>query len=254
MFEDFHLVVDRQLAGLEVASCGYLSPVTDPFQPLNRKYQLAEKLINVFVSHNLPIEFITKNEITDEVLRLLEMQEHSFGQVSILTPDEELRRHLVPGGVSTEKLLGNLSRLRQAGKFAVCRIDPVIPGITDRWEHLEKLVELAVGAGADHIISSCMDIPQKVRPRLIESLSKINVNIPRIYKKLYTENLDGQWHADISYRRKLFRMMADICCRHGVGFALCMEYEAAGGQVRGLNQDFMTTRNCEGLDVPIYLK
>ncbi len=254
VFENFHLEVARQLDGLELASCGYLSPVTDPFQPLNIKYRLSEKLIKVFVDRNLPIEFITKNVVSDEALRLMEKQAHSFGQVSIITSDEDLRRRLVPGGASTEELLGNLTRLKQAGKFAVCRIDPVIPGITDDEKHLSKLVDMAIKAGADHIITSCMDIPQKIRPFLTARLADINSGIPRLYKELYTENLNGQWHANINTRRLLFRMMADICRKHGVGFALCMEYESTGSQVRGLNREFMTTRNCEGADVPLYIR
>lgn len=254
VFEDFDKVVARQLDGLNVASCGYLSPVTDPFQPLNHRYHLAEKLVRVFVERNLPIEFITKNIVPDEVLKLMEGQAHSFGQVSILTPDEALRRKLVPGGASTEKLLDNLRRLRQAGKFAVCRIDPVIPGITDNLKTLEQLVKMAVKAGAQHIITSCMDIPGKIRPELVSALSKINPKVPGLYRELYTERIDGQWHARLDYRHWLFKSLAGICARHGVGFALCMEYKVECGQPVGLNRYYMTTKNCEGLDVPVYLR
>lgn len=254
VFDNFDRIVACQLDGLEVASCGYLSPVTDPFQPLNRKYRLAEKLVRVFVERNLPIEFITKNEVPDEVLKLMEKQAHSFGQVSIITPDEDLRRRLAPGGASTEKLLGNLRRLRQAGKFAVCRIDPVIPGITDHPEALGSLVEMAVQAGARHIITSCVDLPGKIRPEIIKALSAINPGIPALYRELYTERLDGHWHARLEYRGRLFKNLKDICARHGVGFALCMEYETVNGKAVGLNHHYMTTRNCEGLDVPVYFR
>lgn len=252
VFEDFDRVVAKQLDGLSVASCGYLSPVTDPFQPLNRTYRLAEKLVRVFVERNIPIEFITKNEVPDEVLQLMEKQQHSFGQVSIITPDEDLRRILVPGGTTTGKLLGNLGRLRQAGKFAVCRIDPVIPGITDNHESLKQLVQMAVIAGAQHIITSCMDIPGKIRPGLISFLAGINCQIPTLYRELYTDRIDGQWHARLDYRLRLFDYLSGVCARYGASFALCMEYETINGLPVGLNRRYMTTRNCEGLDVPVY--
>ncbi len=35
--KDFDLTVARQLDSIDVASCGYLSPVTDPFQKINEK-------------------------------------------------------------------------------------------------------------------------------------------------------------------------------------------------------------------------
>ena len=31
-----------------------------------------------------------------------------------------------------------------------------------------------------------------------------------------------------------------------------MEYEIKKGKIRGLNQEFMSSRNCEGIDIPIY--
>jgi len=43
--KDFDRVVAKQLDSIDIASCGYLSPVTDPFQPLNEKYHLSEKII-----------------------------------------------------------------------------------------------------------------------------------------------------------------------------------------------------------------
>lgn len=252
VFENFDRVIAAQLDRLNVAACGYLSPVTDPFQPLNHKYRLTEKIIQVFAERNIPIEFITKNQVPDAVLKLMEGQPHSFGQVSILTPDEDLRKRLVPGGATTEKLLGNLQRLRQAGKFAVCRIDPVIPGITDDRESLRTLVAAAVRAGAQHIITSCLDIPGKIRSGLITVLAGINPAIPALYQELYNERLDGQWQADLNYRHRLFSDLSEICAGQGVGFALCMEYETSQGRPVGLNRRYMTTRNCEGLDVPLY--
>ena len=94
--KDFDKVISEQLDSLNVASCGYLSPVTDPFQPLNEKYHLSEKIIQVFVERNIPIEFITKAKIPKEAIELIKLQKHSFGQVSILTLNENLRKILVP--------------------------------------------------------------------------------------------------------------------------------------------------------------
>ena len=62
------------------------------------------------------------------------------------------------GGASTDELVRNIERLANEGKFAVCRIDPIIPCVTDERGELEELVRRVVDAGAGHIIASCMDI------------------------------------------------------------------------------------------------
>jgi DNA repair photolyase len=253
VFGDFDKMVARQLDELEIASCGYLSPVTDPFQPVNEKYRLSEKVIKVFVERNLPIEFITKGIISDEVIGLIRQQKHSFGQVSILTLDEDLRRRLVPGGAPTDKLLANLKRMSRAGICAVCRIDPIIPLITDDFEHLSALIAEVASVGAKHVVASCLDLPWKIKKQTIKALATINPKVGAHYDCLYYEDI-GYLNADLSYRKELFSEVRRLCHQHGLTFALCMEYELVDGKPKGLNQEFMTSANCEGMDIPLYVR
>ena len=256
VFNDFAAKVARQLDGLTVASCGYLSPVTDPFQPLNDKYELSEQILKEFVNRNIPVQFTTKGRISDKALKLIKKQEHSFGEVSILTLDEDKRRQLMTGdAASTDELVRNIERLASAGKFAVCRIDPIIPFVTDNQEELEDLVRRVAEAGAGHIITSCMDVPVVLKNELYEELSR-RFGVPKKrFADLYTEAMSGRLHADIAYRRKLFGTMRAICDRNKVTMGLCMEFESLGGkEVRGLNAEFMSSNNCEGVDIPLYTR
>lgn len=255
VFKDYDKVIAEQLDSLRVASCGYLSPVTDPFQPLNRKYELAEKIIKEFVSRNIPIEFITKGRVPEKVISLIKTQEHSFGQVSILTNNEELRKILVPQGACTETLLKNLERLADNGIYTVARIDPIFPSLTDKEQDLEELVKEVAARGANHIITSVLDIPKPVEADIFTGIEKISPGLRKGYQKLYTEKIGYYLHAKISYRKKIFTLMRELCYKHKLTFALCMEFEIINKKLlRGLNQEFATSLNCEGLDVPIYVK
>ncbi len=255
VFTDFDKKVARQLDGLRVASCGYLSPVTDPFQPINEKYGLSERIIKEFVDRNIPVQFTTKGRVSDTAIKLLKKQEHSFGEVSILTRDEDKRQRLMAGGASIDELVRNIERLADENKIAVCRIDPIIPYVTDGRDDLDDLVKRVVNAGAKHIITSCVDIPRALKRDFYEELEK-RFGIPKKeFERLYTEKISGRLHANIEYRRKLFRMMREICDRNKVTMSLCMEFESLDGKrVRGLNREFMSSNNCEGVDVPIYVR
>ncbi|MBN1762139.1 MAG: radical SAM protein [Methanomicrobia archaeon] len=255
VFKDFDKRLARQLDGLTVASCGYLSPVTDPFQPLNDRYELSERIVKVFVDRNIPVQFTTKGKISETALNLIKRQGHSFGEVSILTPDEAKRQRLMVGGATTEELVRNLERLTNAGTFAVCRIDPIIPYVTDNQEELDDLVQRVVDAGAGHIITSCLDIPLVMKHELYEELSK-RFDVPKThFADLYTETMSGRLHAKLAYRRKLFGMMRAICDRNKVTMGLCMEFQSLKGKyVTGLNREFMSSYNCEGIDVPLYVR
>ncbi|MCD6574609.1 hypothetical protein J7K97_02890 [Candidatus Aerophobetes bacterium] len=253
--KDFDREVAKQLDSIDVASCGYLSPVTDPFQPVNSIYRLSEKIIKVFVERNIPIEFITKAKIPPGVIEIMKSQSHCFGQVSILTPEEKLRKILVPGGATTDKLFENIELLSNNNIFSVCRIDPIFPFITDNMEDIKEIIQKAKDSGCTHIVASCLDIPLKIFNQILNVIDKkFGTGYKWDYRKLYRENIDGYMHADINYRKKIFDRMRNICERKNLTFALCMEYELIDGKPQGLNREFMSSTNCEGVDIPVYIR
>jgi len=253
--KDFDKIVSDQLDSIDVASCGYLSPVTDPFQSVNNLYRLSEKIIKVFVERNIPIEFITKAEIPEEALQLIEEQKHSFGQVSFLTINENLRKVLVPRGASNNVLFRNLERMAKKAIYAVCRIDPIFPYLTDKKTDFRQLINRAKDSGANHIIASVLDIPLKIHKEVLDKIKTyFGPGIEFDYRKLYVENIDGYLNAKIYYRRKVFDILRNICENLNMTFALCMEYELIDGKPRGLNREFTNSTNCEGIDIPVYKK
>ena len=260
--EDFDREVGRQLDSLLVASCGYLSPVTDPFQPVDGRYRLSLKIIEQFVRRGVPVEFVTTGRVPDEALELMAGHAHCFGQVSLLTLDEARHRVLVPGGPAPPVLLDNLRRLQAAGLYAVARIDPVVPYLTDDPDELRELVRAVAEAGASHLIASCMDVPLPARRRVAERLAWAGPPAGRAawqerLESLYRERIGGSLHAAEGYRRDLFAFLRGLADQHGLTFALCMEYGAPverGNLPRGLNREYATSKSCEGLDVPLYVR
>ena len=264
VFENFDEVVEKQISNLFVASCGYLSPVTDPFQEIEKKEKISQKIIEVFLKYNLPIEFITKCEIPKEVVELLKpsfnepknsCKKHCFGQVSILTINEDLRKILAPNGAITSVLFKNLKILSENKIFAVCRIDPILPFITDKKEDLKEIILRAKDCGVKHIIASVLDIPVKIYSFVLDNIKKyFGTSVYYDYKNLYIENI-GYINAKIDYRLKIFDYLRNLCDKNDLTFALCMEYRILeDGNVEGLNKIFMSSKNCEGIDIPIYIR
>ncbi|MGC9443747.1 MAG: SPL family radical SAM protein [Candidatus Methanospirareceae archaeon] len=257
VFRDFDKRIASQLESLSIASCGYLSPVTDPFQPINERYELTEKILKEFVKRNIPVQVTTKGRISEKALGLLKQQEHAFGASSLLTPDEDKRQHLMTGGASTDELVRNIERLANAGIYAVCRIDPVIPYVTDNQSDLEELIQNVVAAGAQHIITSCLDIPVAMKYELYSEFEARFGISKKEFTDLYTERVGGRLHAHLNYRRKLFSMIRALCDRNRVTTSLCMEFASVQDKrVRGLNAEFMSPNleNCEGSNIPLYAR
>lgn len=254
VFKDFDRVVADQLDSLEVASCGYFSPVCDPFQEVESVYGLSERIIEEFVERNLPVEFITKCEVPDAVVSVMRRQRQCFGQFSIITAREHLRAALMKGGAGVERLFASMKKCAVAGLPVVLRIDPVIPFLTDSRQELKALVERGADAGAKHVVASSLDIPLKIAKEVFANLKIFGVGFSYDLKRLYGEQLDGSLHARIDYRRKVFDVLRNLCEARGLTFALCMEYRILEGRPVGLNAEFMSSANCEGVDVPLYVR
>jgi len=252
--KDFDSIVAKQLDSLDIASCGYLSPVTDPFQILNEKFHLSEKIIAKFVERNIPIEFITKSKVPAAVLDMMQENIHNFGQVSILSLNDKLNKLFVPYGADAVSLLGNIRQMSKKGIFSVLRIDPILPYLTDGRNELKELIGKGRDSGVRHIIASVVDIPLSIKKEFLYFIRKhFGVGIFEKYVSLYREIISNYLHADINYRLNIFDFLRQEADKAGLSFALCMEYEKMeDGEIEGLNRHFMSSVNCEGIDIPLY--
>ncbi len=253
VFEDFPDLAERQINKLKIGFCGYLSPVTEPFQAVEKHYRYSERLIEIFVKKNLPIEFITKEQVPQRVIDLVSLQQHSFGQVSLVTLKPELSR-IISGPASPKDLLDNFERMNRQDVYSVCRIDPILPFINDGLDDLKEILTEAGRRGVNHIVVSVLDIPPKIKGFIIAKIKRLfGEKIARQYISLYTEKI-GYLNAAIDYRRRLFSVLRKEADKLGMTFALCMEYESKDGQITGLNREFSSAVNCEGMDTPIYIR
>jgi DNA repair photolyase len=254
VFEDFDRAISEQLDSVSVASCGYLSPVCDPFQEVDARYRLSEKIVQEFVRRNIPIEFVTKCRVPREVVGLVKTQRHSFGQFSVPTISEEVRRQLMTGGASVDDLFLSMKDCALAGIPVVLRIDPVIPNLTDSERELKRLVERGIDSGAHHVVASVMDVPINIAKEVFAQFRRFGVGFVYDLEALYRESIDGYLHAEIGFRKRVFDVLRNLCEARGITFALCMEYEMVDGKPVGMNREFMSSVNCEGVDVPVYVR
>jgi len=179
---------------------------------------------------------------------------HNFGQVSILSLKDELNRLIVPRGADVKYLLGNIYQMSKRGIFSVLRVDPILPYITDGRNELKELIKKGSNSGARHIITSVVDIPILIKNEFLFFIRQyFGASISEKYALLYRERKGNYLHADINYRLNIFDFLRNEADKAGLSFALCMEYEKMeDGSVEGLNRYFMSSVNCEGIDIPIY--
>jgi len=257
VFEDIDRKLKEELSRLHYASCGYFSPVTDPFQsPLEETYHLSERCMDAFLDLDLPVEFVTKSGSRVPERLLTRMSEHPyhdcFCQYTILSLDDAVRRHFSPGGSTPQEQLRAVRRSKDRGLYTAVRIDPILPGINDSASDLFSLVEEVKLNGGDHIIASVCDISIISMEKVMAAVRSFSTDASRLWRSLYNERMGSSYHASIGYRRLVFQRLRNICDRHGLTFALCMEFSKSEKVYRGMNGEYMSSKVCEGKCVPVY--
>ncbi len=258
VFKDFDMKVAEEVNQLYVASCGYLSPTIDPFQkPIEDKYHLSEKTAYEFLKLNLPIVFITKqgDNVPMKLLDKMAEHPHSFCEFTILSCDDEIRKIFSPRGAKVEQQFDAVRKATDRGLYTVVRMDPLFPGITDNENSIRDLVMRAKQEGAKHMIFSLCDIDSEHLSKIFNIIREFFPDAYPIWKKIYVEKIGRDYNASIDYRRKIFKICRDICDDIGVTMALCMEFERIFNKkimFKGLNDEFMTSKVCEGKIVPLY--
>uniref|UniRef100_A0A7C3J532 Radical SAM protein n=1 Tax=Candidatus Methanomethylicus mesodigestus TaxID=1867258 RepID=A0A7C3J532_9CREN len=248
--------LQRELSRLRWAACGYLSPVTDPFQTLESAYHLSEACIDTFLDLDLPVEIVTKRGESVPVRVLERMADHPYGhcfcQYTVLSLEREVQLFFAPGGSSPNSQLDAMRLSSELGLFTILRIDPILPGINDGAQAIEQLVQAAKERGCKHVIASFCDLNLRTKKQVFDSVGRYDESIRAYWRSLYDERQGSGIHAKLGYRLEKAELLRSICNKYGLTFALCMEFAFTEGKYEGLNSRFMTSSSCEGKQVPMY--
>ncbi len=183
-----------------------IGTATDPYQPAERRFGLTRRILEVLRSyHGLSIEIITKSPLVTRDIDLLqaisENNELSVN-ISLATADPRLARRLELRSPIPAARLRALRRLTAAGVHAGLIIAPIIPGITDDWTGLARLMEAAKEAGARYVIGSALRLGPAARHRFLPFLEREFPELYQRYRRHYaTRDLASQSYQDALTRR-----------------------------------------------------
>ena len=120
-----------------------LSSVTDPYQPLERKYKLTRGCLEVLLEHQFPVDVLTKSDLVLRDLDLFKKFEQVEVGLTLTTMDDSVRRAFEPGASSVQARLDTLKRLSDEGIPTYAFIGPLLPYLSD--EGLEPLLDSLAG-------------------------------------------------------------------------------------------------------------
>ncbi|MCS7174896.1 SPL family radical SAM protein [Pseudothermotoga sp.] len=103
-----------------------LSSVCDPYQPLEERYQLTRRILELINSHFKSAHILTKSSLVLRDIDLL-IDSNVKVTITITTDDDRVRRILEPNASPIEERFEALSQLKRAGVDVSVFVGPILP-------------------------------------------------------------------------------------------------------------------------------
>jgi DNA repair photolyase len=137
-------VLDRELRGTRRDEV-FLSSASDPYQPVEARYRITRRCLEVLHRHGFPVSILTRSPLVLRDVDLLKTFE--WVRVGMSITSVPVRR-FEPGVPPLQRRIDTLRSLSRAGLSTWVSLAPVIPGIilVDMDELFEELSEAGVSS------------------------------------------------------------------------------------------------------------
>jgi DNA repair photolyase len=186
-----------------------ISSATDAYQPIELKYGLTRKCIQVLQKYGIPYYVFTKSTIISRDLELHKQYKNNcFVVWSITTCNEKIRRLTEPGTPPADAMFTVMKKFTENGICCGVNIDPILPLITDSPNHIEDILGRCYNSGVQYVSGAILRLRSDIweRMKTILNLLKIKDAINE-YKRIFqfAEPLNANYNiaANQSYSNEI---------------------------------------------------
>jgi len=169
-----------------------ISTVTDPYQPVEKKYQLTRYCLEQLLIHDFPVCIQTKSKLVLRDIDIISKFSNAEVMVSIATLNDDERKLLEPKSSSIQDRLDILQQFSNAGVETSVFFGPIYPTI--KVEDLSGIIDTFLQYGATEIMVDKFNI----KPGIWNILESTFPNHKHLIK-------------DVSYFKQIFDETQKIC-------------------------------------------
>jgi DNA repair photolyase len=158
---------------------------TDPYQWVEKKYELLPGVWEAMRDSRTPSSVLTKSPLLLRDIELFKQIPSFAANLSIPTLDEKAWRASEPHTPHPRKRIEAVAELNRAGIPTGVLVAPLMPGINDSPEQVEKILELCAEAGATSIGGICLHLRGEVRGIVMDWLRSYRPDLVPRYESLY---------------------------------------------------------------------
>ena len=122
----------------------WISGVCDPYQPLEKKYMITKRCLDILVENGWPFTVQTKSSLVLRDIETLKKANNIEVGFTITTADERIRRIFEPGAPPLGKRIEALANLHSEKIRTFVMVAPILPGAEGLVSTLKGKVEYVI--------------------------------------------------------------------------------------------------------------
>ena len=199
---------------------------TDPYQRAEGRYRLMREILAVLRDRANPFSILTKGTLIlrdmDLIVQAAQVTSVSIA-VSVGSVDEQLWREVEPGAPSPLRRLDVVRRFTEAGVGCSVLMAPVLPGLSDSPEQIDRTVAAILEAGASNVTPLVLHLRPGAREWYHRWLQQEHPRLLPLYERLYRRGA----YAPRSYQAKVVELVEEAKRRHGAGSSPARNFREA---------------------------
>jgi DNA repair photolyase len=205
----------RQVGDGETIAIG---TATDPYQPVERRAQVTRSLLEVIAERQgLQLGIVTKSTLIErdvDLLKRIAERNRLTLHVTITTPDAGLARVLEPRAPRPDLRFRTVERLREAGLRVGILCSPLMPGITDTPQALERMAIRAKKARACFFAAQPLFLKPCSRGVFMKFVEE---HFPEL-RAAYETRYGARAFVTKAYQERVAALVKAVVRKHGLGF------------------------------------
>ena len=188
----------------------FLSSVCDPYQPIEAKYRLTRRCLEILAPFPFPVAILTQSKLVPRDIDLFKKFKEIEVGMSFITMDEKATRLFQPGAALPKERVAALKQLHQAGIKTYIHLGPILPHFTDFgaiFQATHRYLDSAMGETLNtrgENWTGLIGVLRKAYPQLLplfkkekfndpDYLGQVGVNFEKVAKR-FKINVSGVYH------------------------------------------------------------
>ena len=177
-------VLANELRNIKTGVVG-ISTVTDPYQPIEKKYKLTRFCLEQLLRYNFPVHVQTKSDLVLRDMDLISKFSDIEVMFSIGTINDSERKLLEPNASSIQERLNAIKQISENGIKTSVFFGPIYPSL--KIQDIAEIIDVFKAAGISQIMIDGFNL----KPGIKENIElKIKENSD--FSKLFSEKIFSQ--------------------------------------------------------------